>query len=420
LERGTGIGGLSCRARSVAALADWYEQHRGIPRARVGHDDGSRWQAAEPMVFRIAVLPLALSLLVACSNAAHPEPPATGSQNPMPVPARAADPPPRPAPTASAVIDHHVHLLGPELIRDWKSVGARFSRPDPTYLSPAALLESGASEQARPGPAIDRVVLVPMAHLYANSGMRESLGSSLEQEQAKVRMENDHVSREAARWPGRAVALCSVNPLRPYAQEELDRCKDELRVAGIKVHVASNQIDLREAEHRAALARLAGSVDAANMTLLIHLDPQRRGHTREHITAFANAVLGPHPRLRVIVAHLGGSGGYADWTQAVFGSLLDWLEARQADGDSRDHVYFDISAVYLERESEGVPATTPAQAAALAVDLRRAGLDRLLFGSDYPVFDPGRYARLLRDEVGLTEAELATIQANSPPGLFPR
>jgi predicted TIM-barrel fold metal-dependent hydrolase len=65
-----------------------------------------------------------------------------------------------------------------------------------------------------------------------------------------------------------------------------------------------------------------------------------------------------------------------------------------------------------------VPATTPAQAAALAVDLRRAGLDRLLFGSDYPVFDPGRYAELLRDEVGLTDKELVTIQANSPPGLF--
>jgi uncharacterized protein len=331
-----------------------------------------------------------------------------------------ADRPPRPALAATLVVDHHVHLLGPELIRDWKSVGVQFSRPDAIYLSPAALLEPGAAEDVRPGRAIDRVVLVPMAHLYANSGMRERLGLSLEREQAKVRMENDHVSREAARWPGRAVALCSVNPLRPYAQEELERCRDELRVAGIKVHVASNEIDLRESEHRAALARLAAWVDAANMTLLIHLDPQRRGHSREHITAFADDVLGPHPRLSVIVAHLGGSGGYGEWTQSVFGSLLDWLEARQADGDSRDNVYFDISAVYLERESEGVPATTPAQAAALAVALRRAGTDRLLFGSDYPVFHPNRYAQLLRDEVGLTEAELAAIQANTPPGLFPR
>ncbi len=320
--------------------------------------------------------------------------------------------------TPALVIDHHVHLLGPELVRDWKALGVRFSRPDEVYLSPAALLESSEIEGRTVAPVLDRVVLVPMGHLYANSEFRAGLGLDLDQEYERLRGENDHVAAQARRWPGRAVALCSVNPLRPYAQTELARCREKEGVVGIKVHVASNEIDLREPEHMATLARLAGWLEEAELSLLIHLDPQRRGHTTAHVEAFANEVLGPHPRLQVIVAHLGGSGGYGPWTQSVFRALLSWVELREAEGDPRSGLYFDLSAAYLPRASEGVPATTQEQARALADDLRRAGPKRLLFGSDYPVFAPQDHALALREQVGLSAEELTAIQANFPPRLF--
>jgi predicted TIM-barrel fold metal-dependent hydrolase len=139
-----------------------------------------------------------------------------------------------------------------------------------------------------------------------------------------------------------------------------------------------------------------------------------RGHAAADITRFAEAVLEPNPALVAVVAHLGGSGGYGEWTRTVLGTLGRWL-ARHPDR----RVYFDLSAVVLEAESEGIPPTTTAEAAALTGDLRRVGLERMVFGSDYPVFDPARYALLLRRHLALTPAELDQLFGNRVPGLPP-
>jgi predicted TIM-barrel fold metal-dependent hydrolase len=72
----------------------------------------------------------------------------------------------------------------------------------------------------------------------------------------------------------------------------------------------------------------------------------------------------------------------------------------------------EVSGLVLERESEGVPPTTPEEAAALTADLRRIGLGNVVFGSDYPVFDPFAYRTTLRERLTLTPVELDSIFAN--------
>jgi predicted TIM-barrel fold metal-dependent hydrolase len=356
------------------------------------------------------------------SDAAAPSPSEAGAPAPVPPPAPdeatgpAATEAPATGPTAEAaaptfLIDHHVHLLGEGLIADWKAAGVTFSRPDEVYLSPASLFEGGAG-----GVEVRRVVLVPMGHLYGREGFRTELGLSLAQEQAGTVRENDHAARQAARFPGRAVALCSVAALRPYARAELERCRVELGSAGVKLHLASSNVDLREPAHLLALAEIAKWAAGHELPILLHLDTQLRGTAAADVARFARTVLEPHPELVVVVAHLGGSGGYGPWTRSVFRTLLDWLEERQAAGKPRSNVYFELSAVLLENESEGVPATTPEEAAALAADVRAAGLERFVFGSDYPVFDPRRGVVALREVAGLTAAEVASIAANGVPG----
>lgn len=308
----------------------------------------------------------------------------------------------------AAVVDHHVHILGPNLIRDWKSLGVPFSRPDSVYLSAAGLL--GADENAQ--KSLSQAVLVPMAHLYGNAEFREALKLSLEDEYARVRAENDHVVREAARYGGRAVAFCGVNFLRPYAWEEILRCRREHGAPGIKLHLASAETDLRNAEHLNALARIAAWADSEHVALLLHFDPQRRGLEVHDVEHFIKIVLEPYPQLKILIAHLGGSGGYGAWTQSVFRCFTDWLARAQQRGEERPGVFFDVSAVILKKESEGVPPTTAEQAAAFVADLRRAGLQRIVFGSDYPVFDPHRYARLLGEKTNLNATELAQIMNN--------
>jgi predicted TIM-barrel fold metal-dependent hydrolase len=335
-------------------------------------------------------------------------------------PAPASAPAPSPSNTApnaggtvsladrAALFDHHVHLLGPDLLRDWKALGAPFSRRDEVYLSAAGLL---GAEGAQPA-AVEGVALVSMAHMYGRSAFRAEMNLSLEKERARVVRENDHVAREAARAPGRALAFCSVAALRPYAEAELDRCHLELKAAGVKLHLAASDVDLTDATHLAAISRILARAEERGQAVLLHVDPQRRGLVAADIARFARTVLEPRSGLTLIVAHLGGSGGYGPWTRQVFTTLVDWLDERRATGDPRPRVFFDTSAVVLEEESEGVPPTTPEEATALGRDLRRAGLGRIVLGSDYPVFDPRRTLALLAERAGLTREEIATIAAS--------
>ena len=308
---------------------------------------------------------------------------------------------------APVPVDHHAHLLSPQLVADWKALGVPFSRPDSVYTSAGALLAGSR-------PAAQRAVLVPMGHLYGREAFREELGLSAAEELRRVRHENDHVAAEAALHGDRAVALCSVPPLRPYAKDELHRCRDSLGSAGIKLHLGSAGADLRQRATVDSIGSLLAWAAASGLPVLLHVDPQRRGHDTTHMRHFIERAIAPHGDLVVVVAHLGGSGGYGEWTRSVFRTFATW-NARQV-GDGHAQVYFDLSAVWLDEESEGVPASTPEQGRQLAEDLRRAGLDRVVPGSDYPVFDPRQSAASLRAHVPLSSAEWDTVLAAGVPG----
>ena len=301
----------------------------------------------------------------------------------------------------TGIVDHHVHILGPDVIRDWKSLGVTFSRPDSIYLSASSLLNGR-------GDAIASVTLVPMAHLYANPEFVGELGIDSAEVHRRVRRENAFVAAEAARYPGRATALCSVPALAPWALEDLAWCSDSLRSSGVKLHLASSQVDLRIAAHLERLSEIAAFASARSLPILLHVDPQRRGHDSTHIRALAEIMFAPYPHLTVTIAHLGGSGGYGAWTRTVHRTLRGWLDEVEERGPRRQ-LYFELSAVLLERESEGVPATTAEEALLLREDLRRVGFDRIVFGSDYPVFDPVQGASALATTLGLSEEEISTI-----------
>lgn len=317
--------------------------------------------------------------------------------------AAAAQTPTSPAPGRTVAIrDHHVHILGPDVIRDWKSLGVPFSRPDSIYLSPSTLL------RVRPDTVL-HVVLVPMAHLYGNSEFVGGLSISPAEARLRVRRENTHVAREAARFAGRAVALCSVPARAEWAIEELRWCADSLRVAGIKLHLASSGVDLRRPADLEAVGAIADHAARAGLPMLLHVDTQRDSLDAADVRRLADRIIAPHPTLAVVIAHLGGSGGFGTRTRTVFRALRDWrteLEARE--GRTRP-LFFELSAVILERESEGVTATSPQHAAMLRDDLRALRFDRMLLGSDYPVFDPVRTVELFRERLQLTDEEIAHI-----------
>jgi predicted TIM-barrel fold metal-dependent hydrolase len=317
---------------------------------------------------------------------------------------------------ATRLVDHHVHVLGPGLVRDWKSLGVPFSREDSAYTSAARYFEP-AAEGPGAGRAVAAAILVPMAHLYGREGFRQALELPVEEERRRVAAENDHVAAEAERLGERAVAFCSVPLRRPYTFDELARCRDELGGRGLKLHLAASVVDLTAIADRRDVGRALAEAAEGGLAVLLHLDPQRRGLEAADVDRFLDEALGPVPELEIVIAHLGGSGGFGPWTQSVLGTITAWLARRAEAGEPRAGVFVDLSAVILAEPSEGVPATTTEEAAALAPALRRLGLERVVFASDAPVFDPRDYAALLAERSGLTAAELESITSRRMPVL---
>lgn len=316
-------------------------------------------------------------------------------------------PPSRPVAEPDAAVaqqltgtDHHVHLLGPDLIRDWKALGIPFTRPDSVYLRPDRYLSQ-----------VDRIVLVSMGHAYGDPELLTALDISPDEAEARVRRENDHLVAAATRLAPRARAFCSAPLLAAYARAELERCI-AAGGRGIKLHLAASRIDLRDPADVAAVEAILGWAESAGLPVLLHLDTQRRGTEAEHVRGFLHAALAPHPAVTVIVAHLGGSGGYGAWTQAVFRTIAEWTRSEGRNA----HLYMDVSAVLLEEGSEGIPASTPDEVTALEQDLRAYGLSRIVYGSDAPSFGPRRYADLLVARRVFSRHEMESVLRNSPLG----
>jgi predicted TIM-barrel fold metal-dependent hydrolase len=193
-------------------------------------------------------------------------------------------------------------------------------------------------------------------------------------------------------------------------------CRRELQTPGINVHLGSARANLTYQRHLDELRRKAEFVDSEGMMLLLHFDPQSDRADPADVERFIATVLQPHPTLTVVIAHMGGSGSYGPWTRAIMRTFQDWLDSEVEAGRPRTGVYFDISAVWLARDSEGLPRTSRQEIDAIAEDVARYGVSRLVFGSDYPTFDPRAYAAGFRRTIGIAPEAWDTLLQNRVPG----
>ena len=107
----------------------------------------------------------------------------------------------------------------------------------------------------------------------------------------------------------------------------------------------------------------------------------------------------------VQIAHAGGGLPIHDGNHvAVLRVFADHIA--QNDPLTR-HVLFDLAVV-------PAPTETRAQTAALLQQIRRIGISRFLFGSDFTVLTPAEEINNLR-KLGLTPEEWHTLQQNCAP-----
>jgi predicted TIM-barrel fold metal-dependent hydrolase len=292
----------------------------------------------------------------------------------------------------SPSIDHHQHLFSPTA----------------TKLAPSIQPVSAADLVALLDMAgIRRAVVLSLAYQFGNPNR-----PPVENEYDKVKAENDWTSQQVALFPDRLRGFCSVNPLRPYALQEIARCaKDQHLRLGLKLHFGNSDVNLSNPAHVELLQSVFREANRNRMAIVIHMRSsvtRRRPYGAKAASTFLNQLLPSAPDVPVQIAHLAGAGGYDDVSiDEALGVFVDAIARHDA---RMTRVYFDVSGVVGLGQWQDKVGTVSER-------IRQLGLARVLYGSD----GAGGGNAAPRDawatfrKLPLTNDEFRTVASNVAP-----
>lgn len=222
----------------------------------------------------------------------------------------------------------------------------------------------------------------------------------------RAREENAWTAAQAARYPDRLVAFCSLNPISDAALELLRECARDGRFKGLKLHFANARIDLLDPDHLRRVREVFAAANEAGLAIAVHARGEGAYDAR-HARALIEQVLPAAPDITVQMAHLWGGAAFAPE------ALQAYAEAVAAKHPATRRLIFDAS-------DAAFAAGSPDTAELLVQRMRQIGLDRIVYGSDgafdgHP--DPQASWRLFRTQLPFTETEFAQIAANVAPYL---
>ncbi|QOY92863.1 amidohydrolase family protein [Massilia sp. UMI-21] len=287
------------------------------------------------------------------------------------------------APVVTAPLaDHHQYVYSP--------AAAAYMSSATTLLRPVSAQDLIPQLDAA---GIERAALLSVAHVYGQ------LLRSQREEYARVRAENDWAARQAAEFPERLVALCSVDPLKEYALAELARCAASPGFGrGIKLQPAAGGVQLDDPQQVERLARVFRAANARGMAIVLQLG--RTGAREARL--LVDRLLAQAPDVPVQVAYSGRDEA------ALQLAALAVLADAAARHDPR------MRQVWIDATSLARPGLSAADARRLMRRLRQVGMERVLYGSDAAVgvdVRP-RDAWASFRSLPLTEAEAARVAGN--------
>jgi uncharacterized protein len=292
---------------------------------------------------------------------------------------------------SAPLADHHQHLFSPAVV-----AAGEAAKPI-TVDDLVSLLDAAG---------IQRAAVLSLAYTFGDpSGTHAD-------EYERVKAENDWTSQQVARFSGRLVGFCSVNPIKPYAFDELARCaKDPQLRRGLKLHFANSRVDYHNRAHIDRVRRLFAAANGYRMAIVAHMRTSisaKIPYGAEEARIFLREIVPAAPDVPIQIAHLAGAGGYRD--PLIDKALSVFVEAiAQGDPHTRN-LYFDVTTVVL-------PATSAERLALIAGRLRQLGLQRILYGSDAASGGnlPPREGWAAFRRLPLTRAEFQLIAQNVPP-----
>lgn len=188
----------------------------------------------------------------------------------------------------------------------------------------------------------------------------------------QVTIINDFIHQEVTAHTGRLFGFATLHPDMENAYDEVTRALD-LGLKGVKIHSDMQRVSLLD-------PRMDALYEACEnrCPMLLHMGDERYAYDNPRMIP---EILRRFPHLQLICAHM---GGYSEWDQA---------RAHLQN----ENVLFDCSSTSFALGADGWRDI-----------IRYFGADRVMFGSDFPMWDPGKEVDLLRS-IGLNEDELEKI-----------
>ncbi|HOO63266.1 MAG TPA: amidohydrolase family protein [Synergistaceae bacterium] len=256
------------------------------------------------------------------------------------------------------IIDAHVHMYPPEIKRNWQKIAER----EPYF---AALVQS-------------------RAHRW---GAREDLLQAMEEDGVDTswvcgfgftdmglcREVNNYVLEAAEKNPGKICPMIVVPPLHPETEAEIARCASRGAIGVGELFPGGQRWDIDDVRQT---WRLAGICHEASLFLLIHTaEPVGHDYPGKGATGprEAAAFCMHHPEVSVIFAHWGGGL----WLYEAMPEMKRYLQNAWYDMAASPFLY----GKEIFRALSGMPWV----------------MDRVLYGSDYPLLRLPRYKNLVQE-----------------------
>jgi predicted TIM-barrel fold metal-dependent hydrolase len=203
-----------------------------------------------------------------------------------------------------------------------------------------------------------------------------------------------------AKYSARLVGFLSVDPLQASAIDEIQHWQGSRELIGLKLHFTASAVHMSDAAERRKVAAVLAEAAAEHLPIVIHIGGGAFNASDAEL--FIREVLPSAGDSRVQIAHAGGGLPLHDGNHvAVLRTFADHIVQ---DDPRTSHVLFDLSYVPAPHES----------GTALTEQIRRIGIKRFLFGSDYNVLTPKEEINNL-GKLGLTKEEWETLRANCAP-----
>ena len=290
--------------------------------------------------------------------------------------------------------DHHVHLMSPHLISLWKEMGIPFTRTDHYYANIDTILKTNKATN---------ISLVSMAYVYSS---RDFGGNTIDVLK-KTQEENDYLANAKSKYPDRIKAYYGVDPLSEFALAEIERCHKTLKLDGIKLHHNASQVYLTEPDHLKQVKSVFQYASDNRIPVLLHFDNSHPNFGKEDVRILADSVLKELDFLDLQIAHFGTSGGFSTKTKIILDRFIDLFEKNHPI--TKHKITFDISAVCLDKQAEGIAPLTQEEFSDLTHYCRKIGFNRIVFGTDYPLYRTDEYLSILRTKLNLSQIEVEQL-----------